>query len=90
MTKHSIQDSAYQLHHWNLSRIHEGITAVGSLCGPQGSPEGIRIRTSVIQKWQIGTDEIILYTINSVYRCPIREYADTGGTISLLEEIQHL
>ena len=85
--ENSHQDE-YELRHWGLAYAGDAIAASGNLHGRPGYPEGIRIRTSVILSWAMTEDTLFLNTANSVYRCPLPEYALSGIPLSALELVQ--
>lgn len=77
----------YILKHWRLHYASDGIVATGHLYGREGYESGISVRTSSVCGWEEQNGQIILRTMNSIYRCSLHEYIAGSSSIRLLGEI---
>ena len=77
----------YCLKHWGLVYVGDMAAASGNLHGRPGYPDGIEIRTSVIRSWDLEKDDVVLYTANSIYRCPLREHVISDTSLYLLNTV---
>lgn len=78
----------YKLNHWGLIRILDAVAASGNLHCRLGYPDGAEVQTSFIHSWDLYQDSVILYTTNSVYRCPLKEHVISGNSLSLLGAVR--
>ena len=78
----------YKLNHWGVVRISDAVAASGNLHCRLGYPDGVEVQTSFIQSWDLCQDNVILYTTNSVYRCPLKEHVISGNSLSLLGAVR--
>ena len=84
----SKKDAHYSLEHWRLHYAEKGVVAEGHLRGETGKEGGIEIRTSLIRRWRREEEKIVLYTVNSIYSCSLREYIPGSCSVSLLKEVE--
>lgn len=78
----------YLLEHWRLHYTEGGIVAEGHLQEKGGLESGIEIQTSLIGRWRREEERIILYTMNSIYSCSLKEYIPASCSLRLLREVR--
>ena len=82
--------SEFKLKHWGLVDLGDAVAASGNLHCRPGYPDGVQVQTSVIHSWDLCGDSVVLYTANSVYRCPLREHVISGNSLSLFKAVSSL
>ena len=82
------EEYGYELHHWGLISIGDMIAASGNLHGRPGYPDGTEIMTSAVLSWDYLTDSVLLYTENSIYKCPLQECVNADESLSMLRNEQ--
>ena len=82
------EEYGYELHRWGLISIGDMIAASGNLHGRPGYPDGTEIMTSAVLSWDYLTDSVLLYTENSIYKCPLQECVNADESLSMLRNEQ--
>ena len=77
----------YTLKHWSLVYLGDKVAASGNLHDRPGYPNGVEIRSSVINSWELRDDTVFLFTENSIYRCSPKEHVLSGESLSLLNQV---